>query len=1059
MMSRERNTRRRVAVLLGLVGAAGIIIASGTIAHLTPVRAAQPSSAGVAPNANSMMDCNGWSPKYPSIVPSMKMRCTDPIQYKYSGTPPNCPGSYGAQTFGRSGRFYDNCHYVGHDEPSVKFISSVPGSGNTMTYFQQLSTDPTGTPTTDPMATPTISNYAELSPAPWFGLPICDPRSFPNGACTPLSDSNTSNGSATDAGSAFMELQFYAPKFGPWLDGISMDRTKWTAALNIDSLECAGNGATGCGTPNPNCVEPINFGILTLDGTPTGPPSPQQATQATFTENSNTLLMNPGDTLKVSISDIPDPTGTQGTSSDTGGLLARINDLTTGQSGFIVASAHNGFMNTDNATCNGFPFSFHAEFSTAKQGNIVDWAALEGGVLMQDEIGHFEPCATMANSETVSSPGFTDTHVSQTCSTGFENSSSTGEGPCSVVAMVLVCTGGNTEGSTYGGTACTSTTTNCENADGFCIPAGNRTISDLSGPNDVWSWPAGGCEQNQFQNGDLDYDGSPYIADWPDGSSNHPTSFRYLGPFDLNGNQYPSVQFETDGPGSFNNCPSACSLPPSGASFYPFWSITNSQGLTGITPSASGSCAWNFGNDISGVTTNDFSKDTQYGTPGSHFFGTDISSVQTNPTTTAGCTSLTETQVLGVPPAGAYTAVPPFRVFDSRPGSCVQCTLQGSFGPGVSRDIPISGNPSGNGTVPANATAVVVNLTGVGPTQGTFLAVAPTGAPGLGTTSNLNINPGVNQANLVTVPLGTGGHVTVLNSLGTINVVMDVEGYFLPTTAPPAASTAGTFHPVPPKRVCDTRGGQGTACNGGTNNPLSAGEARAITVTGGAGGIPVDGTAAAAVFNLTAVSGTAGTFLTASPPQSDGSCPTPSTSNLNVNPGVNLPNRVIVPIGTSGAALGKVCIYNSLGSMNFIIDVNGWFGTGSEASLGALFYPAPPVRVCDTRASQPNNQCRGHGAISMSGTLPLNGASAFDAPPSPVGLVANTTGISGTADTFLSLFPDGPQPSPLTSDLNPSALENIANLVVVQLSSAGNVDVFNDQGSINVALDAQGWFQ
>lgn len=43
------------------------------------------------------------------------------------------------------------------------------------------------------------------------------------------------------------------------------------------------------------------------------------------------------------------------------------------------------------------PHTFHAEYSTASQQNQVPWAALEGGVLMQQEIGHFESCNSVAH--------------------------------------------------------------------------------------------------------------------------------------------------------------------------------------------------------------------------------------------------------------------------------------------------------------------------------------------------------------------------------------------------------------------------------------------------------------------------------------------------------------------------------------------------------------------------------------------------------------------------------------------------------------------------------------
>jgi hypothetical protein len=65
------------------------------------------------------LDCNGYSPAYKSFNPGFRRLCTDPYGRTKSGTPT---------------RFEDNERYIGHDEPSVKFISSQAGSGNTMNY-------------------------------------------------------------------------------------------------------------------------------------------------------------------------------------------------------------------------------------------------------------------------------------------------------------------------------------------------------------------------------------------------------------------------------------------------------------------------------------------------------------------------------------------------------------------------------------------------------------------------------------------------------------------------------------------------------------------------------------------------------------------------------------------------------------------------------------------------------------------------------------------------------------------------------------------------------------
>ena len=72
--------------------------------------------------------------------------------------------------------------------------------------------------------------------------------------------------------------------------------------------------------------------------------------------------------------------------------------------------------------------------------------------------------------------------------------------------------------------------------------------------------------------------------------------------------------------------------------------------------------------------------------------------------------------------------------------------------------------------------------------------------------------------------------------------------------------------------------------------------------------------------------------------------------------------------------------------------------------------------------------------------------------------MSNLTAVDGSQATFLSAFPDGPRPSPMTSDLNPQKLETIANLVIVQVGAGGNVDVYNAAGMIDVVLDVQGWF-
>jgi hypothetical protein len=606
------------------------VAASPAVAHThTAAQTTATEHFTVRPNPVNMLDCNGWSKKYRSVNPGFRGLCTDP--HGKLRTKPYASPATGSKNYW--GRLVDNGHYVGHDEPSVKFISSAAGSGNTMTYFMRLPTDPRKAPTN----TGSVTKYAELSPAPWFGLPLCDPGSYPQNACTPKSDKNSGLISdANAAGSAFMELQFYAPGIQPFQDAPSCTRTKWCIAITIDSLEAQFNFANF----NLNCPEPVNFAYLQDNGVPAGPPSPQLINGHSFTPNSHTLELNPGDVLRVHISD--PLTGPHA------GFTATVADLTTGKTGFMTASAANGFMNTDFKTCAGSPFTFHAEYKTASQQNQVPWAALEGGVLMQQEIGHNEVCASLTHHNPTTAAGLVDKQTFDTC-VGANEGKHAGEGSCN--GKTGVCQNPQTEGTT-GPIACPSNNFAsgqlCEYADGTCLPQGTRTIR-LNGVLTKVKSPVNLCQANRFQNGDLDFDGLSYHGtSWPNGTSSTPTSFRYVGPFDPNGNPYPNIQFETDAAGSeflcnlFNG--NLCQVPPLAAKFYPFFTTTNKAGQGvghGMFPT--GTCTWNFGNTIKGVTTRNFGKDAQYGAPDvARFAGTVISAVIHNPQIGSGCPALTQ---------------------------------------------------------------------------------------------------------------------------------------------------------------------------------------------------------------------------------------------------------------------------------------------------------------------------------------------------------------------------------------------------------------------------------
>ncbi len=105
------------------------------------------------------------------------------------------------------------------------------------------------------------------------------------------------------------------------------------------------------------------------------------------------------------------------------------------------------------------------------------------------------------------------------------------------------------------------------------------------------------------------------------------------------------------------------------------------------------------------------------------------------------------------PGGGRVTTITPERFGDSRSSS--------PYGEGEVRNTQIAGR----GSVPANATAVIANVTAVDPTAWGFLSVWPAGAA-QPTASNLNFLAGQTVPNLVMIKLGAGGAISIANGPG-----------------------------------------------------------------------------------------------------------------------------------------------------------------------------------------------------------------------------------------------------------------------------------------------------
>lgn len=369
----------------------------------------------------------------------------------------------------------------------------------------------------------------------------------------------------------------------------------------------------------------------------------------------------------------------------------------------------------------------------------------------------------------------------------------------------------------------------------------------------------------------------------------------------------------------------------------------------------------------------------------------------------------------------AYTALSPTRLLDTR--------LTGqTLGPDDSLSLAVTG-----GSVPASATAVALNVTVTDTTAASFLSVYPTGEarPVL---SNLNWVAGETIPNLVIVPVGSGGQITVFNHAGKADVVVDLEGYFSPE---PSGTTAGSYVALTPARIVDTRPGSGQPYSGQT---LSAGSALDIQVAG-QGGVPATGVAAA-VLNVTVTDVSSAGYLTVFPQANS----RPVASNLNWVTGDTVANRVVVPVNP---ATGQVTLYNFAGTTDVVVDVDGYFTAGTSAPANAgLFTTINPVRLLDTRVS---GQTLGPGHTL---SLPVAGRDGIAGDATSV--VTNVTAADTTASSYFTVYPGGSLP--LASDLNWRAGQVVPNLTFATLSAGGSVSVYNHSGNADLIIDAFGFF-
>ena len=227
----------------------------------------------------------------------------------------------------------------------------------------------------------------------------------------------------------------------------------------------------------------------------------------------------------------------------------------------------------------------------------------------------------------------------------------------------------------------------------------------------------------------------------------------------------------------------------------------------------------------------------------------------------------------------------------------------------------------GRGGVPADATAVITNVTAVRPTGDGLLTVGACDSR-LGATSSLAFATRTTTSNAVVVPLDSSGTACAVTTADT-DIVIDIFGYVTPNSSFTAAQAI---------RMADTRADASTVDGQfSSSGALSGGSTFRLQIAG-RGGVPSDATGA--IVNVTAVGASQAGYLTVHQCGTS----TPNASNVNYL-------RNAASMNTALAALdreGSLCVYTSA-TTELVVDVQGFVQRGTVESVGLAPAPTNPA--------------------------------------------------------------------------------------------------------------------
>jgi hypothetical protein len=141
------------------------------------------------------------------------------------------------------------------------------------------------------------------------------------------------------------------------------------------------------------------------------------------------------------------------------------------------------------------------------------------------------------------------------------------------------------------------------------------------------------------------------------------------------------------------------------------------------------------------------------------------------------CGTFSSASAAGAPTLSTVTTIQPCRLMDTRSGLENVGPRNRPLGQSETYSIRAAGASQGNCLIPGAANGLVMNVTIVNPTSGSYLTIWPTNMS-RPLSSNLNWVSGQGPTpNQVTSALSPSGSISIFNNVGSVDVVVDITGY------------------------------------------------------------------------------------------------------------------------------------------------------------------------------------------------------------------------------------------------------------------------------------------